>query len=163
MSLRDSLEQELQQLAQQRAAPATLQVQDTQGVTLRLEVSAIDSMSVEFLELTLFVPALQQSGFTALQQWATDLSQRITYLLENLGPLEFDPQAGEVLIRSNPPGKLTNGSQYYEIILSSVGNGTFSLKRFRSIQGTPGRDHVPIRLTHEVLLRLVDDLLDTIP
>jgi len=48
-------------------------------------------------------------------------------------------------------------------MLSSSGNGTFSLRRFKSIAGQPGRVPVEIQVTHEVLLKLVDDLLDTLP
>ena len=104
----------------------------------------------------------QSAAFSALETWARNLSKRITYLLEQIGPLELDPAAGEVLIRSTPPDQLPDGAQYYEIILSQKG-GTFLLNRFRSVKGTPGRSPVDIQVTHEVLHKLVDDLEDTIP
>lgn len=163
MSLRDQVEVELRQLSQSKAVPAVVQATDPSGIAIRIDISAIDSMSVEFMELSLFVPQLQNSAFDVLKQWATDLSQKITYLLESIGPLEFDPTAGQVLIRSTPPGQLSNGTQYFEIMLSSSGNGTFTLRRYRSVKGTPGRDQVPMQLTIEVLLKLIDDLVDTIP
>ncbi len=163
MALRDLVHQELTQLNQTGSVPANVSASDASGITMTLEVTAIDSMSVEFKELSLFVPQLQNAAFDALKQWASDLSQRITYLLENIGPLEFDPNAGQVLIRSTPPGQLSQGTQFYEIMLSSSGNGTFTLRRFKSIKGIPGRDQVEMQMTIEVLLRLIDDLVDTIP
>lgn len=143
--------------------PTTVSVSEAAGLTLTVEFTAVDSMSCSFTEISLFVPALQNAAFDALKQWAQSLSQRITYLLENIGPLEFDPDAGEVLIRSTPPGQLASGTQYFEIILSSLSSGTFTLRRYASVKGQPGRQPVDITVTHEVLLKLTDDLLATIP
>lgn len=164
MGLRDDVEHELRSLQQSRAGlPSTAQASDPQGISVRIEVTAIDSMSCEFSELAVLVPSLQNSPFDKLQQWATDLSRRITYLLENIGPLEFDPSNKQVLIRSTPPHQLSSGTQYYEIVLSATGNGTFVLRRYLSVAGQSGRSSVNMQLTVEVLLRLVDDLLATIP
>ncbi len=143
--------------------PTTVTVSDPSGLSLQVDLTAVDRIGCSFTEIQLFVPALQNASFDALRKWAEQLSQRITYLLENIGPLELDPAAGEVLIRSTPPSQLANGTQYFEIILSSKSSGTFSLKRYRSIKGQPGRDPVEISVTHEVLLKLTDDLIATIP
>lgn len=164
MSLRDQIEAQLQQLhAAGAGMPTTAQASDAAGRVLRIELTSVDSLSCAFSELSLFVPSLQQAAFDALKQWAQALSQKITYLLENIGPLEFDPAAGEVLIRSTPPQQLSSGAQFYEIILSSAGSGTFLLRRYRSVAGQPGRTAVDIQVTREVLSRLIDDLLSTIP
>lgn len=164
MPLRNQLEQQLWNLhAASAAMPTSVQVADPAGITLRLELTQLDSMSCAFSELAVFVPKLQTAAFDILQRWALGLSQRVSYLLEKIEALEFDPANSQVLIRSNPPHSTAVGTQYYEIVLSSVGNGTFVLKRFRSVSGQPGRDPVEIQLTHEVLLKLVDDLVATIP
>ncbi|MCA9108516.1 MAG: hypothetical protein KDA52_01095 [Planctomycetaceae bacterium] len=162
MSISQDLEQELTRLVGTQS-PTTVTVSEASGLSLQVDFVAIDSMSCSFSEVQLFVPSLQNAAFDALKKWAEQLSQRITYLLENIGPLEFDPDAGEVLIRSTPPSQLASGSQYFEIILSSKSSGTFSLKRYRSVKGQPGRDPVEITVTHEVLLKLTDDLIATIP
>ena len=162
MSLSQDLQQELSKLVGTQS-PTSVSVSDASGLSLQVDFTAVDSMSCSFTEIQLFVPALQNAAFDALKKWAEQLSQRITYLLENIGPLEFDPDAGEVLIRSTPPGQLPDGTQYFEIILSSQAAGTFSLKRYRSIKGQPGRDPVEITVTHEVLIKLTDDLIATIP
>lgn len=164
MALRDDLEQQLLSLHRTGShMPASLQVSDTSGITVRIDLTQVDSMSCAFSELVLFVPQLQNAAFDVLKQWATDLSRRVSYLLEKIGPLEFDPANQQVLIRSTPPQQLPSGTQYYEIMLSSSGSGAFVLKRFKSVAGQPGRVSVDIQVTHEVLLKLVDDLISTIP
>lgn len=162
MSLSADLQQEITALIG-TSSPTTVTVADPTGLTLTVEFTAVDSMSCSFSGITLFVPSLQQAAFDVLKQWAQALSQRITYLLENIGPLEFDPDAGEVLIRSTPPSQLPSGAQYFEIILSSHTSGSFSLRRYAAVKGQPGRQAVDITVTHEVLIKLTDDLLATIP
>jgi len=162
MSLVTDLQHEINRLVG-TAAPATVSVSDPGGLTMTVDFSAVDSMSCSFTQIAIFAPTLQNAAFDVLKQWAQALSRRITYLLENIGPLEFDPDAGEVLIRSTPPSQLPDGTQYFEIILSSQSSGTFSLRRYASVKGQPGRQAVDITVTHEVLLKLTQDLLDTVP
>ncbi|MBX3442093.1 MAG: hypothetical protein KF774_06780 [Planctomyces sp.] len=142
--------------------PSSIVLRDPAGLTLRIEFTVVDALSCAFQELALEVPALQSAAFDVFKTWAQNLSRRITYLLEQIGPLEFDPANGEVLIRSTPPDQLPDGTQFYEIMLSQQA-GTFTLKRYRSVKGTPGRSLVDIQVTHEVLYKLVDDLTDTLP
>ncbi|QDU38504.1 hypothetical protein Mal4_28320 [Maioricimonas rarisocia] len=162
MSLRNDLEQELKRLIGTHS-PTSVTVSDAGGLQLRIDFTAVDSMSCSFDQIELFVPSLQNAAFDALKKWAENLSQRIKYLLENIGPLEYDPSGGQVLIRSTPPDQLPDGTQYYEIVLSSQSGGNFSLRRYQSVKGQPGRNPVEITVTHEVLLKLADDLVDTVP
>ncbi|MEX0585115.1 MAG: hypothetical protein WD176_00630 [Pirellulales bacterium] len=162
MSLRSQLAQELLNLVGNQGGSA-VSLSDPGGLQLHVHFVAVDSMSCSFSELQLHVPALQQAAFDVLRNWADDLSKRITYLLEQIGPLEYDPSAGQVLIRSVRPDTLPDGSQYYEIVLSSQSGGDFSLRRYRSTKGQSGRAPVDITVTHEVLLKLVDDLVATAP
>ena len=162
MGLRENVEQLLQGLSSDDA-PRSVRTSDGDGVQIRIDLTAIDSMSCEFAELELFHPRMRTAQFDLLRQWAEALSQRVSYLLENIGPLEFDPHAGQVLIRSTPPQTVAGQKRFYEVILSSVGNGTFVLRRYESTTGRSGRTQVPLQLTIEVLLKLVDDLLATVP
>lgn len=161
MSLSDNVRQQLQGLQGNRL-PTSVRTSDAAGVQIRLDVTSIDSMSCEFMELELFVPSLRDADFALVKKWALKLSERITYLLEDIGPLEFDEDRGEALMRSTPPNRSDAGASFFEVILSTAGNGSFSLKRFESRSGA-GRSQVPIVLTREVLLKLVDDLLATAP
>jgi len=164
MGLRAEVERELQSLRGSGGrVPATIQASDALGLSVRIELTVIDSLSCAFSELTLFVPQLQNCPFDALKKWAAALSQKITYLLEGLGPLEFDPSAGHVLIRSTPPQHLPSGTQFYEMMLSSSGGGSFTMRRYQAVAGQAGRNPVDVQVTYEVLLRLIDDLVDTIP
>jgi hypothetical protein len=163
MSVRPFLTSELSRLTGLQGGLETVRVAGPKGESLEVDLVAVDSMSCAFSELRLEIPRLRTGGFPALEKWAKALSGRVTYLLENLAPLEFDPALGQVMLRSVKPDQLPDGSQYYEIILSTSGLGCFSLKRFRTVKGVPGRDPVPIQTTHEVLLKLCDDLLATAP
>lgn len=143
--------------------PATKLFAGPDGVQLEVDFRAVDSMSCSVAEVRLAVPSLVGASFDKLQAWGEEFCRRVTYLLENMGPLELDPNAGQVLIRSTPPDKQAAGVQFYEVILQSHANGNFSLRRFRTDKGRPGRQPVDIVATHEVLKKLVNDLVDSIP
>jgi hypothetical protein len=164
MGLRQALDQELQAIVPAVTAwPHTVRVTDAQGRQLRVLLSALDTLSAAISELELFVPQLQSAAFSVLEDWAKRLSQRISYLLEQIGPLEVDQAAQQVLIRSLRPDQLPDGVEYYEVILSRLGAGTFLLKRYKAIKGQSGRTAVDLVLTRQVLGKLVEDLEATIP
>ena len=160
MSLTTELSHELQQLVGfSSPVPQTVELSRPN----RIDFTAVDTMSCSFRELRLRVPSLAGCDTDTLRQWAQNLSQRVTYLLENLGPIEIDTTAGKLLVRSTPPDQQPDGTRFYEILLESNTTGNFSLRRYESIKGSPGRSQVDIHTTHEVLLKLVDDLVDTVP
>ncbi|MFV0445489.1 MAG: hypothetical protein ACK5Q5_18065 [Planctomycetaceae bacterium] len=163
MGLRQALSQELvRQRGLSSATPIPVVVSDS-GLELAIDFLAIDSLGCSFEQLALTVSALNGAAFPVLKTWADQLSRRITYLLEQIGPLEYDEQAGEVLIRSTPPDQLPDGAQYYEILLQSQQGGRFVLRRYRSVKGQSGRTPAALTMTHEVLLKLTEDLVDTLP
>lgn len=164
MSLDRQLDDELNQLIGFHGPSAhTARLSDPGGLAVELDFTAVDSMSCSFAELRISVPSLTNAAFDAVKKWAEALCRRVTYLLENIGPLELDPDAGEVMIRSNPPDRQPDGTQYYEILLKTHANGQFSLRRYRAEKGRPGRTPVDVQLTHQVLRKLLTDLVDTIP
>lgn len=133
------------------------------SMEVQLDFLEVDRLSCSLRELRLNVPSLSQADSDLLNEWADALCRRITYLLENMGPLEFEPDAGRVLIRSTAPTQNSGSRMFYEVLLHANSNGSFSLKRYESVKGQPGRTAVDLQLTHEVLSRLVSDLVDTIP
>ncbi|HUG91419.1 MAG TPA: hypothetical protein VML55_11325 [Planctomycetaceae bacterium] len=164
MNLTEQLDHELERLAGfTSATPRTAALSAPDDIDLAIDFTAVDSMSCAFRELRLRVPTLAAAGFDALKAWAEALSKRITYLLENIGPLELDPAAGQVLIRSTAPDQRPGSTSFYEILLTAQGGGQFALRRYRSQKGLPGRDQVDVQVTHEVLRKLVTDLVETIP
>ena len=164
MSLTDDLSNELQNLVGfSSTTPQTVSLSGPNQIAVAVDFTAVDTMSCSFRELRLSVPSLVGCDVDLLRQWAQALSGRITYLLENLGPIEIDTNSGKVLVRSTPPDQQPDGTKYYEVLLESNTAGSFSLRRYESIKGAPGRTPVDIQTTHEVLLKLVDDLVATIP
>ena len=164
MSLSQTLAQELPRLVGLNSTqPTTLTLPTTNGVDMSVDFTIVESLSCAFRELRMDVPRLAGASFGVLKQWADALSLRITYLLENIGPLEFDPTTQQVLIRSKSPDLRTGGAKYYEVLLQCQSAGHFMLRRFHSDPAQCGRDQVDLAMTHETLLKLVEDLLATVP
>jgi hypothetical protein len=164
MTLPDLLAAELINLVGHTGPPSqTVALSDLSGLELAIDFSIVDQLSCAFEELRLDIPTLVSCDIERLKEWAQSLSPRVTYLLENLGPIEIDTQAGQVLIRSTPPDQQPDGTTYYEILLESQTTGHFTLCRYEAIKGTPGRTPVDIQTTHEMLRKLVGDLVETIP
>lgn len=164
MSLDSELTRELAALnGHQSSAPVTVTLQAPGQAVVELDFLAVDSMSCAVAELRLHVPALVGADTATLEQWASDLCSRITYLLESIGTLEVDTTASQVLVRSTPPDQQSGSTAYYEILLHNQSSGNFRLGRFRVEAAIPGRQPVELQLTHEVLRKLLADLVDTIP
>jgi hypothetical protein len=144
--------------------PRTVTVSDASGITLGVDLLSVETLGVSCEELRLDVPTLNAATIDTLKKWANDLCRRVTYLLENLGPLEFDANGNQVLIRSTQVDKSSPGTtKYYEVMLSAHGAGRFSLRRFRNDSSGNARVPVPLQLTHEQLSKLVNDLVTTVP
>ena len=152
MTVLNQLNHELIQLVGFHSAqPRTVTLAAKGKIELMLDFTSVDTMSCSFQEIRVNVPALTQATFDKLKEWG------------NIGPLEYDEDAGQVLIRSTPPDQKPAGTRFYEVILSSHANGNFSLKRFESQKGQTGRTQVDLQVTHEVLKKLVEDLVNTVP
>ncbi len=163
MSLLTSLKQSLQsQTGWAGSVPQTISASD-QGVDCEVDVTAVDRLSCSITEIRLGGSFLATATYQQLQDWARNFSRKITYLLEELGPLEFDPQAGQVLVRSIKPDALPDGTAYFEILLELQAGNMFSMRRYRYVKGQPGRDSIEMHLTFEVLCKLVDDLVNSFP
>ena len=164
MNLTDKLTAELKRLAGSGStSPQSLSLSGPDGIDVEIDFTTVDTLSSSLREIRLNVPSLQQADTDVLERWAKALSERVTYLLENIGPLEIDRENQQVLIRSTPPDQQAGSTKFYEMLLRSHDDGNFSLKRYVSENGTPGRMQVDIQATHELLGKLIDDLVDTVP
>jgi len=164
MSLASELSRELQDLA--AVSPpdtSTISVATADGIELSVDVTGVDAMSCSFRELRLLVPALAATGADVLRGWAEEVCRRVTYLLENIGPLEVDEQNQSVLIRSTPPDRREEETLFYEVVLQSRSGGRFSLSRFRSKRDGSAREQVDVQITQETLAKLINDLEASIP
>lgn len=135
----------------------------TSGNDVRVETdfTAVDRMSCSIRELRLQADCLENVSFDAVKEWADEICKRITYLLENMGPLEKDEKQQKVLVRSTPPGKKDGNTVFYEAILHAPSG--VSLRRYRSDKDQSGREQIDMHCTHEALQKLVEDLVDSVP
>ncbi len=164
MGLAENLNHELIQLiGYSSTSPRTVRLHGVDNVEIEIDLVAVDSMSCASEEIRIHVPKLVNADFDLLRRWAEALSQKVTYLLENIGPLELDPDSGQILIRSTPPQKQAGSTSFYEVLLKSHSAGNFSLKRYESKSSIGGRQPITMQTTHEVLKKLIVDLVESIP
>lgn len=130
-------------------------------IRVEADFTAVELMSCSIRELRLHADCLQNVSFDIVQQWADDICQRITYLLENMGPLEKDEKQKKVLVRSTPPGKQDGNTVFYEAIFHAPTGVT--LRRYRSVPGQSGREQIDMHCTNETLQKLIEDLVDSVP
>src|SRR5687767_1272063 len=130
-----------------RAASGPQTVSVSEGPrTGRCTVSEVTSLAVNVELLILETPELAAVTVSQLQKLGQDLSDRVSYLLEPIGPIEIDADACSVQMRSTPPQKDDDGRNYYELFVKR--GGAISLQRFRKESGQP-RAAIPATLTRE--------------
>ncbi len=123
---------------------------------LKCRLASADSLAVSMLNLRLETSELAAASIDRLQQVSQELTNRITYLLEPIGPIEVDMDKCVVQLRSMPPAKDGDATSYYELLVEA--GGCLSLIRYRQTDQPP-REAITATLTREVLARLVDDMV----
>ena len=118
------------------------------------ELHGLDRLACQLHVLRLQTPELADASLERLQSISESLSERLTYLLEPVSPIEIDSEGCTVQLRSNPPQQDEDQTTYYELLVRR--GGEISLCRYRSSPDN-NRDIVPAQLTREVLLRLAAD------
>lgn len=162
MLLIDKVSESLTQLKGfESAEPKSMTWADDANVGLEIDFRAVESLSCAFRELRFTAPSLRDASLDVLQTWSKVVCERITYLLEHIGPLEVDPLSMTVLIRSTPPERDGGRVSFYEIVVQPT--GCLSLRRFSRTRGESERQPQDIRVTHEVLRKLVQDLVSSVP
>jgi len=131
------------------------------GPAFEVDFTAVDSLGCTFRELRLSADELKTVPFERLKAWADNLCQKVTYLLENVAPLELDTGAQTVLIRSVPPTRDADQTAFYEMVVKAPGE--LSLRRYIRAARAGNRESRDIQITHEVLVRLVHDIVAAIP
>jgi hypothetical protein len=131
------------------------------GPTVEVDFTAVDSLGCAFRELRLSAEELKNVPFDTLRSWADELCRKVTYLLEHIGPLEADVEVQTVLIRSTPPTRQPARTTFYEMLIKAP--GTLNLRRY--VRGTHADERQPcdMQTTHEVLVKLVSDIVAAIP
>lgn len=161
MLLIDKVSESLTQLkGLESAEPKTVAWSDDASVGLEIDFVAIESLSCALRELRFTSPSLRDASLDVLQAWSKTVCERITYLLEHIGPLEADPLSMTVLIRSTPPEREGGRVSFYEIVVQPT--GCLNLRRFSRMRGDPERRPQDIRVTHEVLRKMIHDLVSSV-
>jgi len=133
--------------------PHGLRVDDG-DLHLVCQIEQLDALAVTLTKLSLATSALAGATMQQLQQISQALAQRVTYLLEPLGPIESDTEQCVVQMRSVPPEKSDDGANYYELLVRR--GGELMLVRYHNDPAT-GRRAISAVVTREVLARLVQD------
>src|SRR5262245_61774286 len=151
MNLRTLFDTELNRLGTGGTATVDL----TSGTRqLMCDLVERNSLAVRFQTLRVTTPELANASSADLERIAKSLSDRLTYLMEPIRPIEIDADACVAQLRSSPPQQDDDGRTYYE--LTARRGGELLLCRYRKEPAAP-RQIIPADVTREVLLRLADD------
>lgn len=126
-----------------------------EGWTVTIIADAVDSLSCLVWELDLTRTTDTESR--SIQQWAAAIASRATGLLEPLTVHEIDATQGVALLRSNIPARKGEALAYYEVMLKTTGQAR--VRRYVASRSASGREQVAFALTHEVIAKLVDDII----
>ena len=97
----------------------------------------------------------------ALKTWGDRVAARVTYLMEPLVVLEHDVAGGEVELRSQSPTPRAQQRAFYEVRLNR--QGALRLARILFDEAARQRRPADCQMTREVLERLTDDLVASVP
>ena len=156
MSLALAVEQELARLTCPASSPQRLEAATAQHRFV-CELVQLESMGCAFDSFEVRSDRLMTASIEQLKKVAEQLSQRLTYLLEAIRPIEVDSDQCVVQLRSVPPQKDDAGVRYYELQVAR--GGILKLCRYHAPLGQP-RVSIPAQVTREVLLRLVRDFAE---
>lgn len=153
MNVRDKIRGELGTLGLFQADSRRLDVVHD-GKRILSTLVELNALACSFEQLTVCDPALDGASIDRLKQVGQALSNRLTYLLEPISPIEVDDDHCVVQLRSSPPQKEDDETSYYELLVRKPDEIT--LCRYAKAYGE-ARRRVPAHVTREVFLRLVDD------
>ena len=156
MKLTELLDKRVGELAASGAQMPTMVETIAEGANLQCELAALDQLGCSFNHLTLRTAALADASMEQLKAISADLVARLTYLLEQLDPIEADEEAAVVQLRSNPPHREEDRRCYYELLVRR--GGEITLCRYEKQDGD-ARRQIPANVTREVLKRLVSDFV----
>lgn len=151
MSLRDLLQSEL--AAVLGAGPHRVNIEHD-GKHLTCDLEQVQPLACEFRQLAVASSRLANVSMADVERISSQLSAKLNYLLEPIGPIERDQDQCVVQMRSNPPQQGDDGTSYYELLVRR--GGELALCRFQKQSGSP-RQKISAVVTREVLLRLAED------
>ncbi len=160
MSLSKRIAAALDENTKVHALPAKVAVEEGPH-RLTLNLTALDAVGVAFESLEFATTTRPEWPSEALREWGTRLAGRVTYLMEPLKVLEIDAAGGEVDLRSQSPTGRNDHRSYYQVRL--VKQGALVMERRAFDEGSRRPKTVACHLTREVLERLADDIVASLP
>src|SRR5262245_54551127 len=128
------------------------------GWTVRLTADRVDTLSCLLTEVEAERTSPVPDDDNLLESHARRAAGRVTGLLEPLRLIEVDRVRHIALIRSESPPQKDGSVHYYEITFRS--RNRVKVERFKAAKQSPAKkESIPFVLTHEVLAKLVDDLV----
>ena len=154
MSIRTDIERELARI--QAVTGRGLLQADVAGGRIEADLLAVDAIGCSFQTLGYSTSQLADASLEDLKQISTELTAKLTYLLEPIGLVEADADRCSIQLRSNPPKKGEDETSYYELMVRR--GGDITLSRYSKKTGQL-RQIIPANVTREVLGRLADDFI----
>jgi hypothetical protein len=128
------------------------------GWTVRLTADRVDTLGCMLTEIEAERSTPRPDDDRLLEAHARLAAGRVTGLLEPLCLIEIDRVRHVALLRSDAPPRKDDFVLYYEVTFR--GQNRVNVERFKAAKQSPAkREPVPFVLTHEVLAKLVDDLV----
>lgn len=153
-TVNDHLESLIEDVKSGRTTKPVLELQTADGI-LVAEFHSLNELASSFKTLIYGTQKYRGQAQEKVRAIADELVQRIRYLPEPVVLIECDPEAAKAQIRSEQPAATPEGLCYYEIEIDGEG---VMLSRYRK-PADRKRHKVDMTLTHEILARLVGDIL----
>jgi len=160
MSLSRKIAAALDENTQVHAPPCEVAIEEGPH-RLALNLTALDSVGVAFDSLEFAISSRAEWSPDALRAWGERLAGRVTYLMEPLKVLEVDAAGGGGPIRSQSPTARGEQRSFYEVRIFK--QGTLRMERSTFDDVSRRRRQIPCHLTREVLERLADDIVGSLP
>jgi len=128
------------------------------GWTVRLTADRVDTLGCLLTEIEAERATPLAEDDRVLEAHTRRAASRVTGLLEPLRVVEIDRVRHVALLRSDAPPRKDKSVLYYEVTFH--GRNRVTVERFKAAAQSPAkRDAIAFALTHEVLAKLVDDLV----
>ena len=126
------------------------------GWTVHLAADHNDVVGALVWELTLARTAAAPDGL-GLKDWAGQIADRVSGLMEDLKLLEVDDARQEAVLRSDDPTRKGDLALYFEVRLYGLAKAVVRRFQADTAAGTR-REQITFPITHEALAKLAWDI-----
>jgi hypothetical protein len=128
------------------------------GWTVRLTADRVDTLGCRLTEVEAERTTPVAEDDRVQEAHVRRAASRVTGLLEPLRVVEIDRVRHIALLRSDAPPRKDDSVLYYEVTF--LGRNRVKVERYKAAAQSPAkREAVAFTLTHEILAKLVDDLV----